>query len=131
MTTEMTNEELSRAVAERMDKPLVCEGGGGTQRHLDTGQMMCNDCWKPVYGDKCTSAKRYNYATSMDACLAPGGPVEWLKKHPDLKYMGMYHDGGAFRWECEVFLGIREAMRHADTLPRALCLAFLAATEEA
>lgn len=138
--TALSNDELSRAVAERCgwehQGEWECPKCGFVQvlRTLsavdgsvgvnpDEGRRVCpNDGitlipWVPPF------------PTSMDACLAPGGPVEWLEEHPDLKYMGLYRDGGAFRWEAEVFIGIREVMRHADTLSRAFCLAFLAATE--
>lgn len=119
MTTEMTNEELTRITAER--------SGWEDLRWSESGRWV--GLRPQTSREKREQRIVPKFATSMDACRAAGGPVEWLKKHPELKYMGMYHDGGAFRWECEVFLGIREVMRHADTLPRAFCLAFLAATE--
>ena len=116
--TALSNGELSRAVAERCgwkSERRKC-AVMWPHNHAETG------CMEPLSHSR--------YAESMDACLAPGGPVEWLEEHPDLKYMGLYRDGGAFRWECEVFLGIREVMRHAEMPSRAFGLAFMAATDD-
>ena len=115
-TASLSNAELSLAVAERCGC-TACERSKRRE-----GELCARHAGR--------SNIRVDFAESMDACLAAGGPVEWLKKHPDLKYMGLYRDGGAFRWECEVFLGIREVMRHAEMPSRAFCLAFMAATDD-
>ena len=121
--TALSNEDLSRAVAERYRFLLRLDV---LAEHPSAYRTATGN--EPVVPFKWDGVPPY--ATSMDAILSPGGPMAWLEEHPDLKYMGLYRDGGAFRWECEVFLGIREVMRHAEMPSRAFCLAFMAATDD-
>lgn len=115
----MTDDELSRAVAERRGWVCVADCGVANYQHLHRG----NEC-----------VDNFAFATSMDACLAPGGLLDWMRRqdrwvsltarprdfHVSFRrVIGRDESGPYFKW----FIG------EANTLPRALCLAFLAATE--
>lgn len=118
MTTEMTNEELSRAVAERL----------GWEWLGEDPRLWMN----PATGEW----EDPKFAESMDACLAPGGPVEWLRWKKLLWSDYQLAVGGflsVIQELPELHNGERWAVVHdaeADTLPRAFCLAFLRATDD-
>lgn len=78
-----------------------------------------------------------SYATSMDACLTPGGPVEYLRARGMMLVAFGWPDA---RHTCQIWRTLDDWAEgnakaghfwgvSADTLPRALCEAFLAATE--
>lgn len=113
MTTDMTDEELSRAVALRL----------ATVKHHAAG-VPVKPQW-PVY------------AESMDACRAPGGPVEYLRARGMMRVTFGWPDG---QYTCQIWRTLDDWAEgnaragnfwgiSAETEERALCLAFLAATE--
>lgn len=137
-----TNAELSRVVAERCGHKhqgewecLACgfvqvlrilsaiDGSVGVDE--DQGRRVCpNDGktlipWVPPY------------AESMDACLVPGGPVEYLRDRGlTLVTYSWPSYGHTVQVLNEQMLRREAAFIEGETsLPRALCLAFLAATE--
>lgn len=72
------------------------------------------------------------YPTDMNACLASGGPVGWLRAR-GLEISFEFVDG---HWETDIWKPTTRTDRtpvgcccRADTLPRALCEAFMQVTE--
>lgn len=107
---EQTNEELSRAVAVAMGAPEDMFTEDGLLYFID-GSGLIN---VP------------QFAESMDACLAPGGPVEYLRGKPP-KVLSLFHE--YLRMEVGKRMNILPVWWYLFITPEDFCLAFLAATE--
>ena len=69
--SELTDDELSREVA------LACRW---EERDCTDVDIRCNakHWWCPTFPLRSGQHEPPKFATSLDACFGPGGPVEWL-----------------------------------------------------
>ncbi len=123
MTAELSNAELSRAVALECGWAVEKRHAGRGER-IHWGNMLFEgsvECWLSPQGQQRVVPP--DFATSLDACFAPGGPVEMMIAQGWGVTIGRY---GGSAWKWRVAFG-SEDFSHDTSPARALCLAFLAA----
>lgn len=129
MNAELTDAVLSREVALACGW-VVCTqatyGRMGIGQYIVHRDCEHDRCWNP----EGPPAVQPHYTTSLDACFGPGGPVEKLHDmglYPVLSLMGDGSGGCRIRKWPETLVTFSIFDHEEGTLPRALCLAMLAA----
>ncbi len=112
MTADLGDAELSRSVA------LACGW-----RRIDSSLWVLD-------GNRRWNSEIDSFATSLDACFAPGGPVEYAKAQgwePQVSWASdiQAYEGLIVLADCETSI-----FRDDPDPARAFCLAFLAAVQQ-
>lgn len=138
MTETAEQAELSRRVALACGRKLCAIGGGiltaetvppdfDWDKHGEWSMWVPNPAYLASSDQYGTSGwwRPIDFATSLDACFGPGGPVEYAKAQGWEILLSWWE--GASKWEAAFYPAPAEVQ---DLNPAtALCRAFLAAVE--